>query len=33
MVASWSGLTPDDSPLILRNLGAMEVYALELERR
>jgi hypothetical protein len=30
----WSGLTPDDdSPVILRNLGAPEVYALQLQRR
>ena len=29
----WSGLTPDDSPMILRNLSATEVYALRLEIR
>ena len=29
----WSGLTPDDSPMILRNLIATEVYALRLEIR
>jgi len=29
----WSGVALDDSPIILRNLGAVEVYALELERR
>jgi len=28
----WSGLTPDDAPLVLRNLGATEIYALEFDR-
>ena len=27
----WSGLAPDDSPLILRNTGSQEVYALDWE--
>jgi len=27
----WSGLAPDDSPLILRNLGTNEIYSLALE--
>jgi hypothetical protein len=29
----WSGVTPDNSPLILRNLGANEIYSLILEFR
>ncbi len=29
----WSGIAPDDSPLILRNLGSTEVYSLMLESR
>jgi len=29
----WSGLSPDGAPLILRQLGGPEIYALELERR
>lgn len=29
----WSGVSPDGSPLILRNLGDTEIYALELESR
>jgi hypothetical protein len=29
----WSGLSLDDSPLVLRHLGAPEIYALDLERR
>jgi DNA-binding winged helix-turn-helix (wHTH) protein/Tol biopolymer transport system component len=28
----WAGLALDDSPIVLRSLGAMEVYALELGR-
>jgi Tol biopolymer transport system component len=27
----WSGLTPDGSPLLLRNVGTQEVYALNVE--
>lgn len=29
----WSGVTPDNSPLILRNLGTNEIYSLILESR
>ena len=29
----WSGVAPDNSPLILRNLGSSEVYSLTLESR
>jgi Tol biopolymer transport system component len=29
----WSGLAPDDSPLILRTIGAAEIYSLELKTR
>jgi Tol biopolymer transport system component/DNA-binding winged helix-turn-helix (wHTH) protein len=29
----WSGLAADDSPLVLRNPGGPEIYALDLERR
>jgi Tol biopolymer transport system component len=27
----WSGLAPDDSPLVLRDVGTQEIYALEWE--
>jgi Tol biopolymer transport system component len=27
--SEWSGLTPDDSPLILRDIGSQEIYALD----
>jgi Tol biopolymer transport system component len=27
----WTGLTPDDSPLLLRNVGSEEIYALDWE--
>jgi dipeptidyl aminopeptidase/acylaminoacyl peptidase len=27
----WSGLAPDDSPLLLRNIGTQEIYALDWE--
>jgi len=27
----WSGLAPDDSPLILREIGTQEIYALDIE--
>ena len=27
----WTGLTPDDSPLLLRDVGTQEVYALDVE--
>jgi serine/threonine-protein kinase len=29
----WSGLTADDSPLVLRNIGTTQIYALTLGRR
>lgn len=29
----WSGLSPDNSPLILRNLDSLNIYALTLERK
>jgi Tol biopolymer transport system component/DNA-binding winged helix-turn-helix (wHTH) protein len=29
--AIWTGLTPDDSPLILRDIGTQEIYALDFE--
>jgi Tol biopolymer transport system component/predicted Ser/Thr protein kinase len=28
---AWSGLAPDDSPLILRDVGSQEIYALDLQ--
>ena len=28
---TWVGLTPDDSPLILRDIGTQEIYALDLQ--
>jgi Tol biopolymer transport system component/DNA-binding winged helix-turn-helix (wHTH) protein len=28
--AIWTGLTPDDSPMLLRNIGTQEIYALDL---
>ena len=33
LATCWSGVAPDNSPLILRNLGMDEVYALTLESR
>jgi hypothetical protein len=27
----WSGLTPDDSPLFLRDNSAREIYALDVD--
>jgi len=27
--ASWTGLTPDDSPLALRDISTFEIYALD----
>ena len=27
----WSGLTPDGAPLLLRDIGTQEVYALDFE--
>jgi len=29
--ASWTGLTPDDSPLALRDISTFVIYALEWE--
>jgi len=29
--SNWSGLAPDDSPLLLRDIGTTEVYALDLD--
>jgi serine/threonine protein kinase/Tol biopolymer transport system component len=31
IVGAWTGLTPDDSPLLLRNVGSEEIYALDWE--
>jgi serine/threonine protein kinase/Tol biopolymer transport system component len=28
---AWSGLTPEDSPLILRDIGSQELYAIDLQ--
>lgn len=28
---SWMGLTPDGSPLLMRDIGSQEVYALDFE--
>jgi len=28
---SWMGLSPDGSPLLMRDIGSQEVYALDLE--
>jgi Tol biopolymer transport system component len=28
---SWSGLAPDGSPLLMRDIGSQEVYALDFE--
>jgi hypothetical protein len=28
----WSGLSPDDAPILLRDIGAIEIYALDIER-
>jgi hypothetical protein len=30
-VYPWSGLTPDGAPLLLRDIGTQEVYALDFE--
>jgi Tol biopolymer transport system component len=29
---TWCGLAPDDSPLVLRDVGTQEIYALDLQR-
>ncbi len=31
--AIWTGLTPDDSPMFLRDIGTQEIYALDLQAR
>jgi hypothetical protein len=31
--AVWVGLAPDDSPLLLRDVGTQEIYALDLQAR
>ncbi len=31
ILGAWTGLTPDDSPLILRDIGSQEIYALDWE--
>ena len=31
IVGTWCGLAPDDSPLILRDVGTQEIYALDLQ--
>lgn len=33
LVFNWFGLDPDDAPLLLRNAGSDQVYALTLERK
>jgi Tol biopolymer transport system component len=30
-VGTWCGLAPDDSPLVLRDVGSQEIYALDLQ--
>jgi hypothetical protein len=30
---TWGGLAPDDSPLVLRDVGTQEIYALDLHFR
>ena len=32
IVGKWTGLAPDDSPLVLRDTSVQEIYALDLER-
>ena len=27
----WTGLAPDDSPMVLRDIGTQEIYALDVE--
>ena len=33
LLAPWSDLDPDDAPLLLRNAGTYDIYALEMERK
>ena len=30
---SWFGLTPDDSPILMREVGAQEIYAMDWDTR
>ncbi len=30
-LTAWTGLAPDDSPLVLRDIGSQEIYALDWE--
>ena len=30
-IGAWCGLAPDDSPLVLRDVGSQEIYALNLQ--
>jgi len=30
-MGAWTGLTPDDSPLLQRDISAQEIYALDLQ--
>jgi Tol biopolymer transport system component len=32
-LGSWGGLSPDDSPLLLRDTSTQEIYALDVDRR
>jgi hypothetical protein len=31
VIGTWCGLAPDDSPLVLRDIGTQEIYALDFE--
>ena len=31
VAGTWCGLAPDDSPLVLRDVGSQEIYALDLQ--
>jgi hypothetical protein len=31
LVGTWSGLTPDGSPLFTRDISTQEIYALDVE--
>ena len=33
LTAAWAGLAPDNSPIVLRNIGGTEIYSFELARR
>jgi Tol biopolymer transport system component len=30
-IGTWCGLAPDDSPLVLRDVGSQEIYAIDLQ--